>query len=210
MNHNIQKLLANTSYKVEKITTNNKLKSNRYAKNIYDFFNNYTKEQIDALISRLDDKDLEIFYKRYDTNYHNIPISIKDSRRYYGYLVPKMKNMLNNIDSVIYKMDTKVRSVSLKNNDNNDEYEYEVNNEYSYLKNDEMVYKILKLLEPEEVTIITLKFGLFNDRCFSVDSISSLLDVDKEFIFSVIENFLEMYSFYSKDKITKENYQKIK
>ena len=196
MNHNIQKLLANTSYKVEKITTNNKLKSNRYAKNIYDFFNNYTKEQIDALISRLDDKDLEIFYKRYDTNYHNIPISIKDSRRYYGYLVPKMKNMLNNIDSVIYKMDTKVRSVSLKNNDNNDEYEYEyeyeyeVNNEYSYLKNDEMVYKILKLLEPEEVTILTLQFGLFNNRCFSVDAISNLLNIDKKIDYKCYRKFL--------------------
>ena len=214
LNKNIQLLLKSVDYVTIKDSANNNLeKRSKYAINIYDFFKEYTKEQVDAVISRLSDKDLEILHKRYDFNYYIIPASKKDINAYYSHLVPKMKKMLENIDSVIYKTDIMKKNIKMKVNGNEtiNEYEYKIDNKYSYLKNESIVRRILKLLEPEDVTIITLKFGLFNDRCFSIEAISDLFGIEKDLVVSTINNFLEMYNIYTKE-IGKcdEVFQKIK
>lgn len=70
----------------------------RHLRTIYEYFNVYTREQIDAMISKLKDEERELITKRYGEDLDNPATSSewtkKDQDKFYGYLVPKMKKLL--------------------------------------------------------------------------------------------------------------------
>lgn len=75
---------------------NNKM---RKLQTIYQYFKDYTKEQIDAMLKKLTDEERELITLRYGEDLNN-PVSTKlseeQSMKFYSYLVPKMKRMLAN------------------------------------------------------------------------------------------------------------------
>ncbi|MGN1358091.1 MAG: RNA polymerase sigma factor RpoD/SigA [Bacilli bacterium] len=75
---------------------NNKM---RKLQTIYQYFKDYTKEQIDEMLKKLTDEERELITLRYGEDLDN-PVSTKlseeQSMKFYSYLVPKMKRMLAN------------------------------------------------------------------------------------------------------------------
>ena len=83
--------------KIKKILANPVEQEN--LETIYDRFEAYSKEQLDAVLEMLSDKDRDVIKAIYGDNLDN-PVSknmnMKDRSRFYGYLVPKIETLLTN------------------------------------------------------------------------------------------------------------------
>lgn len=66
---------------------------------IYQYFNDYTKEQVDSMLSKLSDEEIDLITLRYGKDLSK-PISAKLTKeqigKFYGSLVPKMRRLLSN------------------------------------------------------------------------------------------------------------------
>lgn len=66
---------------------------------IYQYFKDYTKEQVDAMLSKLTEEERNLITLRYGEDLEN-PVSVKLSKehtdKFYGSLVPKMRRLLLN------------------------------------------------------------------------------------------------------------------
>ncbi len=68
-----------------------------FSKSLYEFFRNYTKEQVDEVLKKLDDKDLELLYLHFGENFDKRTqsrLSAEQFNAFYDYLVPKMNSLL--------------------------------------------------------------------------------------------------------------------
>ena len=83
--------------KMEKLLANPT--GQRKVKKFYEFFDSYSREQVDAVLERLPEKDREIIKTRYGSDLDN-PVfkkmTMEDSARFYSLLLPKMKRLLAN------------------------------------------------------------------------------------------------------------------
>lgn len=116
VSRNIKKVLKKISIQLEtqgvievstksnKVTVNNVKQegnvSSRRLKTIYEYFNKYTRDQINEMLSKLSEEEKLLVLLRYGTNLDD-PISSDEwdkekSNQYYGKLVPKMKKLLVN------------------------------------------------------------------------------------------------------------------
>lgn len=96
--------IIEVSTKSNKATINNVKQeesvTSRRLKTIYEYFNKYTRDQINEMLSKLSEEEKLLILLRYGTNLDD-PISSdewdkKKSNQYYGKLVPKMKKLLVN------------------------------------------------------------------------------------------------------------------
>ena len=71
---------------------------------IYEYFKEYTKEQVDEMLTKLTEKERELVMIRYGEDLNN-PVSTKLTKeqtdKFYGSLVPKMKRLLSNLTKEI-------------------------------------------------------------------------------------------------------------
>ncbi len=75
----------------------------RELRSIYEYFSNYTKEQIDEVIGKLTPNEKDLLLLRYGGNLEKpIPnkISKEQAANFYGTLIPKIKKLLSNPDYV--------------------------------------------------------------------------------------------------------------
>lgn len=74
-------------------------KKMRRLQSIYEYFKNYTREQVDEMLSKLTDEERALITLRYGDDLDN-PVQSKltkeDTNKFYGLLVPKMKRLLAN------------------------------------------------------------------------------------------------------------------
>lgn len=83
-------------------------------KNIYEYFEGYTEQEINDMVDSLQPDDKELVMERYGSDFHNPKTSdnfTKEKRvRFYSHLVPKMRELLavrrlNNVENSISKKD---------------------------------------------------------------------------------------------------------
>ena len=63
-------------------------------KTIYEYFNEYTREQIDEMLKKLSEEEMNLIKARYGEDLNNpVPrkLSKEQTNKFYGSLVPKMK-----------------------------------------------------------------------------------------------------------------------
>ena len=117
-------------------------------KTIYEYFNTYTKEQVDEMLEKLTEEERALITLKYGEDLNN-PITSsafgkKDRRKFFNTLAPKMKRLLTNTDR--------------KEGDNNMsklKTIYEYFNTYTKDQVDEMLEKLTE----EERALITLRYG---------------------------------------------------
>ena len=77
---------------------NNGNKKKKKTRTIYEFFKDYSKEEIDEMLTTLNEEEKDLIAIRYGKDLNN-PISTKLTKdqiyKFYGLLVPKMKRLLN-------------------------------------------------------------------------------------------------------------------
>jgi len=115
------------------------------AKSIYHFFEEYTKEEVDAVIATLEGKDREILYSRYGEDLEHPVInsnwSIQDRSYFYGTLLRKMRIALKNGGS--YSENKNVKSI------------YELLGKYTKKEID----VVIASLEEKDKKILYLRYG---------------------------------------------------
>ncbi len=165
-------------------------------KSIYEYFDKYSKEEIDEVILRLSDSEKELLYARYGNDLEN-PIKNdnfdkKKSNRFYGWLLPKMKSMLSSLKKKENLKDTE-DEISLKHSNNNvDKKSQTLSVEEDLTKDDYIKIldmmktlkfsDILNVLSVKEAIIICLRLGYVDNKYFSTKSIADFLGIEEEVI----------------------------
>ncbi len=81
------------------LSNNVDINNHKSTRTIYEYFNDYTKEQVNEMLSKLSQEDHELLKIRYGDNLDN-PIKTvltkEQKRKFYNSLIPKMKKLLKN------------------------------------------------------------------------------------------------------------------
>ena len=74
-------------------------KEMRRIQSIYEYFKDYTREQVDEMLSKLSEEEMALITLRYGDDLDN-PVQSKltkeNTNKFYGFLIPKMKRLLAN------------------------------------------------------------------------------------------------------------------
>ena len=181
---------------------------------IYEYLNDYTKEQIDEMLEKLSDEEKALVLARYGEDLNN-PVFGKLSKqqrgRFYGALVPKMKKLLSNSNNNIKEESEKIETKEI-----NEKRSYlatleEEKKENSPVKtNVETITKsdyigMLELLKTpifnkmkdvltiKETVIISLKFGYIDEKYFSDKAIAEFLGIEQNEVIEISKKALLLY-----------------
>lgn len=87
------------------------------SKTIYNFFSDYTKEQVDEVLSKLSDTDKNLLMLKYGNDLEHpdssLALSKKQRASFYSNLIPKMKKMLANPEYKVRKRKEKLDELVL-------------------------------------------------------------------------------------------------
>lgn len=186
-------------------------------KTIYEYFNEYTREQIDEMLKKLSEEEMNLIKARYGEDLNN-PVSRKLSKeqtnKFYGSLVPKMKRLLSKANTVgKSKIKNNLLSKPLNENcfchvetpkteDEIVQQNVEIITEDDYFRLLELLRtpafsKMVNMYSPKEIMIASLKLGYVDGKCFSNSAISEFLGIETQEIIDTIKKILLTY----KDKI---------
>lgn len=184
---------------------------------IYEYFYEYTKEQIDEVINSLTEQERLLVYKRYGNNLTN-PVKTKltkeENDKFYGSIIPKIKRKLK----AIVKQQIVIPSKTTKEEPNNSKSEPKINakpiaelndtekeetteepiTKEDYIKMLELLRspkfsKMLNRYSAKEKMIISLKLGYIDGKCFSTQAISEFLEIPEKEIISLTHKVLLEY-----------------
>lgn len=189
---------------------------------IYEYFNKYTRDQVDEMLSKLTEEEKILVTLRYGSDLDN-PVTSKEwskenRQQFYGSLIPKMKRLLAN--------QNKVKAVSLQEKDfirqeqsktsnqiQTEQYNYTKNISKSLIKeNHETLVmekrdyirimdllktadfgQMLNILTPKEAIIVCLRFGYVDGKYFSSDSIAEFLGIELDEVIESATKALLLY-----------------
>ncbi len=215
-------------YETLKIISKEGRHPSRKGQTIYEYFNDYTKEQIDAMLEKLSDEDKALIVARYGEDLNNPvfgKLSQQQTNKFYGTLVNKMKKYLFNqnkgIKTESEKVETKENTNSYvvtsdkKEKDNSPaktNVETITKGDYiEMLKLSEtpIFSKMKDILTIKEMVIISLKFGYINEKCFSDKAIAEFLGVEQNEVLAISKKYLnnELFQCQLIDKT--KNYNEI-
>lgn len=181
------------------------------AKTIYEYFNTYSKEQIDKVISELTEEERQLVYKRYGndlTNPIKTNLTTDEYKRFYGCIISKIKRKLNTKEKTTRRKTLKTNPkpttpttiqpiVELNLEEKKEQVEEPITKE-DYLKMLELLRspkfsKMLNKYSTKEKMIISLKLGYIDGKCFSTDAILEFLDIPEQEIITLTHKVLLEY-----------------
>lgn len=86
---------------------------------IYEYLKGYTREEIDAMLSKLTEEEISLVKLRYGDDLDNPVASTwgkEETNKFYGSLIPKMKRLLSNPDGKRKRNVKKIQNISNENN----------------------------------------------------------------------------------------------
>lgn len=181
-------------------------RSNVNIKTIYQMLGDFSKEEVDAAILRLSDEDQELIKLRYGDDLENpvsVPLSERNRSKYYGIVIPRMKRLLNNPNTVLrskykksdsYIEDEETWNLSLNQDDGFEEVGRENTETLREIVKTPLFSQLVDELDENEARIVSLKFGDFYDDFLSIDDVSKILGVETEVVREVTNNFLIKYN----------------
>ena len=182
---------------------------------IYEYFNNYTKEQVDEMLTKLTDKDRQLLAIRYGQDLNNpvfSKLTKKESNRFYSALMPKMRKLLSNptkeiksrkpsqIKEEVKQPVVEQTNVELITKPTESKY-HTINEEMSkedYIRILELLRtpsfeQIMSTLSVKEAVIISLKLGYIDGKYFKTETISDFLGIDQIEINEIMKKGLSVY-----------------
>ena len=186
----------------KKVRSREENKMPRKLKNIYEYFNKYSKEEINDVISRLSDSEKELLYSRYgydlETPVKNDDFDKNKSSRFYGWLMPKMRSMLSSLGKKGNAQDTE-DGMSLEHSVNTtDEKTQPLSIKDDYIKILDIMKSLkfsdmLNTLSVKEAIIICLRLGYVDNKYFSTESIADFLCIEEEEVIETTKKVLLLY-----------------
>lgn len=196
-------------YETLKIISKEGRHPSRKGQTIYEYFNDYTKEQIDAMLEKLSDEDKALIVARYGEDLNNPvfgKLSQQQTNKFYGTLVNKMKKYLFNQNKGIKTENEKVETkentnsyvvTSDKKEKDNSSAKTSVETitkgdyiEMLKLSETPIFSKMKDILTIKEMVIISLKFGYINEKCFSDKAIAEFLGIEQNEVLAISKKYL--------------------
>ncbi len=173
---------------------------------IYEYFSDYTREEINEMIERLSGEDRELLRLRYGDDLDN-PVSAIDNDqrvRFYSYLVPKMRRLLANIRNGKNKVGSN-KIVEERINDNTKKQSIDKNDYVNMLEmlKSSTFEQMLGILSVKEAIIVSLRFGYVDGKYFDTKDIASFLDISEDEVRDITTKALLLYKDNINDYIDK-------
>lgn len=178
---------------------------------IYDYFNQYTREQINEMLTKLTQEERELITLRYGTDLDYPKTSEKwnkeNNTKFYGSLVPKMKRLLSNPNKkerkniqtkpIAKKEVTPEDKITEQSSDVKPSNKDSITKE-EYVKILELLKtatfsQMLELLSPKEAIIISLRLGYVDGKYFSTESIAKFLEIEEDEVRKITMKILLLY-----------------
>lgn len=183
-------------------------------KTIYEYFKNYSKEEVDKVLSTLSEESLELIRIRYGDDL-TVPVNNKlteeQRKKFYGSVMAQIKRLLENPDIKRRKVqkneieEKKIESTSIvenvqtKNNlvETNEEHTSKIT-KYDYINMIKLFKtsnfkQMISNLGSKESIIISLRMGYIDGKYFSVDAIAEFLDIERDEVSKIIKEVLLNY-----------------
>ena len=196
----ILKILKKELEKNPKLTQKEKGKKAmpRKTQTIYEYFNQYSKIQINQMIESLSEEEKKIFNLRFGNDLEKEPQKNDEWNNeqrdlYYGKLLPKMKRILKNatkenknIEQKTSKVLLKMQSVSSPNNESTKQ-NYQIICQMLQTQN---FFQLLSSISLKEAIIFTLKFGCINGKIYSNQKIAEFLELEEKEVLETTKKIL--------------------
>lgn len=165
----------------------------RQLQSIYEYFKDYTKEQVDEALSNLTKEELELIHLRYGENLSeptaNSNWTKENNNKFYGSLIPKMKRLLSK---------STIKGTTLTNPIDKPSFGNKVGIKEFYIKllsvmKDYKFSEMLKFLTPKEAIIICLKLGYVDDKFFTTATIADFLEISEDEVRETVKKVLLLY-----------------
>lgn len=163
------------------------------------FFSGYPLDEVIATIEELDQSELEIFYKRFGTNYDsNCPKELtKEEKAKFYNAVSKVRRSINRKNPVVQN-----EKVNLEEEINKPETVRTTGTTTDVLLeifHDPEYVELLKKNNPLEYVVLALKLGYATGENYSTTSIAEFLKIDQSKVVEATKNGLKVY----KEKLIK-------
>lgn len=191
-----------------------KKEDDNMVKTIYEYFKNYSKEEVDKVLSTLSEESLELIRIRYGDDL-TVPVNNKlteeQRKKFYGSVMAQIKRLLENPDIKRRKVqkneieEKKIESTSIvenvqtKNNlvETNEEHTSKIT-KYDYINMIKLFKtsnfkQMISNLGSKESIIISLRMGYIDGKYFSVDAIAEFLDIERDEVSKIIKEVLLNY-----------------
>ena len=183
-------------------------------KTIYEYFKNYSKDEVDKVLSTLSEESLELIRIRYGDDL-TVPVNNKlteeQRKKFYGSVMAQIKRLLENPDIKRRKVqkkeieEEKIESTSIVENVQTKNNLVETNEEHTNKVTKDDYINMIKLfktsnfkqmisnLGSKESIIISLRMGYIDGKYFSVDAIAEFLDIERDEVSKIIKEVLLNY-----------------
>ena len=168
-------------------------------KSIYEYFDDFSREDVDSVLDDLNEFDKKLVFLRYGEDLDN-PVSTtlfgeEETKKFYGALVPRMRKKLyalqeeakpnnkNNIKQDVFLTESLVTEL------NRDEYTKLI----QILKKPDVI-GVMTGLSMKEKIIVSLRLGYVDGKHFSVDAISDFLGLSNHDIIKTSVEFMTKHS----------------
>lgn len=168
-------------------------------KSIYEYFDDFSREDVDSVLDDLNEFDKNLVFLRYGEDLDN-PVSTtlfgeEETKKFYGALVPRMRKKLyalqeeakpnnkNNIKQDVFLTESLVTEL------NRDEYTKLI----QILKKPDVI-GVMTGLSMKEKIIVSLRLGYVDGKHFSVDAISDFLGLSNHDILKTSVEFMTKHS----------------
>lgn len=205
---------------LENIETKQKRKNKKSRSNIYDYFSEYEKSEIDEVIKGLDEKSLMVLHIKYGKDFANPvngTLSEDDKKFIQGCVFPKIKRRLMKKKTIAIKEE--IAPDDKKTISFNDESSLLVDKTYSDKENTEInelktesdnnvgdeyirsleifnrdeFKEITKTKSIKEMLVLSLAFGYVDNKYFFANSIANFLGMEQEEVTTIIKSGVAEY-----------------
>lgn len=151
-------------------------------KTIYEYFSDYSREEIDYVLNELDDSSKELIYARYGSDLDN-PVSVslgeKETAKFYNSLIPRIRKKLDRV-KFVDKKEIEQSKDNFSYSNISDFPTVDKLPKEDYVKLVELLKtpeyrELFSDLSSDEAIILSLRLGYFEGKCYSVDAISEFL-----------------------------------
>lgn len=180
---------------------------------IYQYFKDYTKEQVDAMLEKLTEEERVLITYRYGEDLSNPTagkLTKEQTNKFYGSLVPKMRRLLSNPNK---ERKPRKKEQELQKKESKSEYipvastipiPSETQNDSKNITKEacETVLELLRtptfnqmmsVLSVKEAIIISLKLGYVDGKYFSTESIAQFLGIEVQEVIDTTRKVLLLY-----------------
>ena len=184
---------------------------------IYKYLNEYTREEIDAMLNKLTEEEISLVKLRYGNDLDNPVVSStwgkEETTKFYGSLIPKMKRLLSNPDGKRKRNVKKTQNISNENTQASifskeqqkvEDSKPNLSQTTSEIEKDDCLKilelmrtpsfgEMLKSLTPKEAVIICLKLGYVDEKYFTTESIAGFLGIETSEVIETTKKVLLVY-----------------